>query len=108
MRRLFFKNQDNTKFVSVGFHASSVYLPLAEYGGSKFTSILLSQNYHNLFASHLHDLHQAMCDNKPYSFQIDNGSFKVFVIGKSTAWLEYSCINSFYSSNSLKYEILLA
>jgi hypothetical protein len=35
MRRLFFINTDKTKFLSVGFHASSAYLPLAEFGGSK-------------------------------------------------------------------------
>jgi hypothetical protein len=83
MRRLFFINQDKTKFVSVGFHTSSAYLTLAEFGGSKITSILLSQDYLNLFASHLHDLHQAMCDNKPYSFKSDDTAFKVFV-----TWLE--------------------
>jgi hypothetical protein len=83
LRRLFFINPDNTKFVSVGFHASSAYLPLAEFGGSKITSILLSQDYLNLFASHLHDLLQAMCENKPYSFISDDRAFKVLVIGKN-------------------------
>jgi hypothetical protein len=76
MRKLFFINQDNTKFVSVGFHASLAYVPLAEFGGSKITSILLSQDYLNLFASHLHDLHQAMCETKPYSFKVTTGRLK--------------------------------
>jgi hypothetical protein len=83
MRRLVLIIQDNTKFVSVGFHASSSYLHLAEFGGSKITSILLSQDYLNLFVSHQHELHQAMCENKPYSFKSDDLAFKVLVIGKN-------------------------
>jgi hypothetical protein len=82
MRRLIFINQNNTKHVSVGFHASSAYLPLTEFGGSKITSILLSHDYLNLFASHLHDLHQAMCENKPYTLKSDDKAFTVLVIGK--------------------------
>jgi hypothetical protein len=61
MRRLFFINEDKTKFVSVCFHPASAYQPLAEFGGSKFTSILLAQYYLDQLASYLHDLNQAIC-----------------------------------------------
>jgi hypothetical protein len=60
IRKLFFINDEKTNFVSVGFYRASGHLPLAEFGGSKITSILLPQNYLNLLASHLHDLNQAM------------------------------------------------
>jgi hypothetical protein len=72
MRRLFFINEDKIKFVSVGFLPASAYIPLAEFGGSKITSILLRQNYLDLLASHLHDLNQAMCQKTAYLFKSDD------------------------------------
>jgi hypothetical protein len=60
MRRLFFINDDKTKYKSVGFYPATAYLPLAEFGDSKITAIVLAQDYLDLFASHLHNLNQAM------------------------------------------------
>ena len=65
LRRLFFINENRTKYVSVGFYPALAYLPLVEFGvvwrGDGPKDIILSDKEVNAMAEGLPKLCDAMC-----------------------------------------------
>ena len=66
LRRLFFLNDDKSKYVSVGFYPAHNYQPLVEYGGTRFLPRMLTAGDVNIVTELLPGLLKAMCRNKYY------------------------------------------
>ena len=68
LRRLFFINEDRTKYVSVGFYPARDYLPLVEFGvvrrGGGPKTLILSVEQVDAMAEALPMLRDAMCSGE--------------------------------------------
>jgi len=73
LRRIFFINEDKSRYVSVGFYPSEGYQPLVEFGGTKTGPIRLTEQQVTALAEHLLPLCQALCANMHYSSGVHDG-----------------------------------
>ena len=68
LRRLFFINEDRTKYVSVGFYPSRDYLPLVQFGvvrrGGGHKILILSDEQLDAMAEALPTLRVAVCSGE--------------------------------------------
>ena len=60
LRRNFFLNEENTRYVSVGFYRADNYQVLAEFGGPRISSITLTEQHVKTLMEHLPPLCEAM------------------------------------------------
>ena len=58
LRRVYFLNEEKTRYVSVGFYPSENYRVLVEFGGPRIVPIRLAEQH----VSTLMDALQALCD----------------------------------------------
>jgi hypothetical protein len=79
LRRLYFINDDKTKYVSVGFYPARNYQPLVEFGSSGNKPITLTKQHVTTMAQHLPRLCEAMCGDEQY--QCIDGAFRLTTIG---------------------------
>jgi hypothetical protein len=81
LRRLFFINEDRTKYVSVGFYAARDYIPLVEFGvvmrGGRPKTIILSEEQMDVMPVALPKLRDTMCSGeRSVSFRrCESGAF---------------------------------
>ena len=69
LRRVFFVNEDRTKYVSVGFYPARDYQLLVEFGAvkrNKTVVLILVDQYVATLAAILPSICESMCANKPY------------------------------------------
>ena len=66
LQRVFFINEEKTRYVSIGFYPARNYQPLVEFGGSKIKPVLLAEQYVATMADCLPRICQSMCDNEQY------------------------------------------
>ena len=81
LRRVFFLNEDKTRYVSVGFHPSKNYQPLVEFGGPRLKSIILSDRHVAAMAECLPRICESMCGNAQYGYS--DGAFRLNTTGKT-------------------------
>ena len=81
LRRLFFLNDEKSKYVSVGFYPAQNYLPLVEFGGAKLLPMLLTSDHVAIMAERLPALVEAMCQNEQHRFISDDGAFRINTTG---------------------------
>jgi hypothetical protein len=79
LRRLYFINDDKTKYVSVGFYPALNYQPLVELGSSGNKSLTLTKQHVTTMVQRLPSLCETMCGDEQYSWK--NGVFRLTTIG---------------------------
>ena len=86
LRRLFFINEDRTKYVSVGFYPARDYHPFMEFGSVKkngTTIIILDDRQVEKMAECLPRIFESMCGNEQYGYKEDDfrlnttGSYRI-------------------------------
>ena len=77
LRRVFFLNDDKSKYVSVGFYPAQNYQPLVEFKGNKLLPLLLAAEYVTILAERLADLVEAMCQNEQFQWRSEDKVFRV-------------------------------
>ena len=61
LRRVFFLNDDKSRYVSVGFYLAHNYQPLFEYGGTSLLPLVMPADYVKTVAERLPGLMEAKC-----------------------------------------------
>ena len=79
LQRVFFINEEKTRYVSIGFYPARNYQPLVEFGGSKIKPVLLAEQYVATMADCLPRICQSMCDNEQYGRS--DGPFRLNTTG---------------------------
>jgi len=79
LRRVFFINEEKTRYVSVGFYPTRNYQPLVEFGGPKLKPIILTDHHVATLAECLPRVCQSMCDNEQYG--CSDGAFRLNTTG---------------------------
>jgi len=92
LRRLFFINEDRTKYVSVGFYPARDYLRLVEFGvvrrGGAPKTLILSDEQVDALAETLPTLRDDMCIGEAVGRSCESGAIRLDVIrGRRTARL---------------------
>ena len=64
LRRVFFLNDEKSRYVSVGFYPAHNYQQLVEFGGTRFLPLVLPADYVNIVAERLPGLVETMCRNE--------------------------------------------
>jgi hypothetical protein len=81
LRRLFFINEDRTKYVSVGFYPARDYLPLVEFGvlrrGGGPKTLILSDEQVDALAETLPTLREDMCSGEAGGRRCESGAFRL-------------------------------
>ena len=77
LRRVFFLNNDKSKYVSVGFYPAQNYQPLVEFGGTRLLPLVLTAEYVNNVAERLPGLLEAMCRNKQFQWRSEDKVFRM-------------------------------
>ena len=80
LRRMFFINEDKTKYVSVGYYPARDYKPLVEFGairrgGSK--SLILSDKQDTALADGLPAIRDFMCVSEDHVVKCESGNFRL-------------------------------
>jgi len=80
LRRVFFINEEKTRYVSVGFSPTRNYQPLVEFRGSKIKPIILTDPEQvATMAECLRRICEAMCDNGLFAWS--HGAFRLNTTG---------------------------
>ena len=83
LRRLFFINEDGTKFVSVGFYPARHYLPLVEFGVLRRAgcpkTLILGDEQVDALAETLPTLRGDMCSGGARGCRCESGAFRLDV-----------------------------
>jgi hypothetical protein len=79
LRRVYFINDDKTKYVSVGFHPARNYQPLVEFASSANKPITLNEQHVTTIVQQLPSLCEAMCGDEQYSWE--DGVFRLTTLG---------------------------
>jgi hypothetical protein len=77
LRRVFFLNDDKSKYISVGFYTAQNYQTLVEFGGAKRLPILLTSDYVAAMAERLPALVEAICRNERHQFWSEDKAFRM-------------------------------
>jgi hypothetical protein len=101
LRRTFFTNDEQSRYVSVGFYPTQNYQPLVELGGAKIKPITLTEHQVNTLAIHLPRLCQELCTDG--SFHVKDGEFTL----KTTATNRVAKLTVAKQSINLKLEELI-
>jgi hypothetical protein len=72
LRRVFFLNTENTRYVSVGFYPAQNYEPLVEFGGAKIAPLLLNEKQVTTMAVHLPRLVKEVCSAARFKVKVDD------------------------------------
>ena len=64
LRRVFFIDEDETRYVSVGCYPTQNYQPRIEFGGPRMKPIILMDQHVATLAECLSSICEAMCDNE--------------------------------------------
>jgi hypothetical protein len=72
LRRVFFINQEKTRYVSVGFYPAQSYQPLVKFGGSRIKPITHNEKQVATLAVHLTRLYQEMCNTGGFHLKVDD------------------------------------
>ena len=86
LRRVFFLDENKTRYVSVPFYPSMGYMPMVEFGGSKIGPIRLTEQQVTALAEHLPPLCDASCANRHCTSGIHDG-FWIFTTTYRAAWM---------------------
>jgi len=81
LRRVFFINEDKTRYVSVGFYPSRNYQPLVEFGGPKVKPIILADQHVAAMAECQPRICESMCGNAQYGYS--DGAFRLNTTGNT-------------------------
>jgi hypothetical protein len=73
LRRVFFLDDNKTRYVSVAFYPAMGYQPMVEFGGSKIAPIRLPQNLLAVLVEHLPRFCEASCNNEHHTSGIHDG-----------------------------------
>ena len=109
LRRLFFINEDRTKYVSVGFYPARDYLPLVEFGvlwragGPKIP--ILSDEQVDELAETLTTLREDMCSGGAGGCKCECGAFRLDVTRSGRTARLY--VDSVHFSNLAGYRIFI-
>jgi len=87
LRRLFFINEDKSRYISIGFFPSEGYQPRVEFGAAKIRPIKLMEQHVAVLAEHLQPLCTALCANKQYSSGVHDGLYISTTGSYRVAWL---------------------
>ena len=85
LRRLFFINDERTKYVSVGFYPARDYLPLVEFGvvrrGGRPETLVLSDEHVDAMVEDIPMLRDAMCSDEKsiVGRRCESGAFRLDV-----------------------------
>jgi len=82
LRRVFFIDENKTRYISVGFYSTQNYRPMVEFGGSKIIPVILTEQHVATMAECLPKICEAMCDNKTYGhsggvFRLTSGKNRI-------------------------------
>jgi len=81
LRRVFFINEEKTRYVSVGYYPTRKYQPLVEFGGSKIKPVIIDPQHVETMVACLPRICEAMCDNGQFSWS--DGAFRLNTVGSS-------------------------
>jgi hypothetical protein len=72
LRRVFFLNQEKSRYVSVGFYPAQNYQPLVEFGGARINPTTLTEKQVSTLSEHLSGgLCQQLCKGSGFRIKID-------------------------------------
>ena len=82
LRRVFFIDENKTRYISVGFYSTQNYRPMVEFGGSKIIPVILTEQHVATMAECLPKICEAMCDDKTYGhsdgvFRLTSGKNRI-------------------------------
>jgi len=81
LRRVFFINEEKTRYVSVGYYPARNYQPLVEFGGSKIKPVIIDPQHVEKMVACLPRICEATCDNGKFSWS--DGAFTLNTTGSS-------------------------
>ena len=79
LRRVFFVNEDKTRYVSVGFYPTQNYQPHVEFGGPSIKPLILEDQHVTTLAECLPKICASMCDDE--QFACSDGIFRLTTTG---------------------------
>ena len=77
LRRVFFLNEEKSRYLSVGFYPAHNYQPLVEFGGTRIQPLVLSAEYVNIVVERLLGIVEAMCRNEQFMWSSKDKGFKM-------------------------------
>ena len=77
LRRVFFLNEEKSRYVSVGFYPVYNYRPLVEIVGTRIQPLVLSTEYFNIVVERQPVLLEAMCLNEHFVWGSKDKDFKM-------------------------------
>jgi hypothetical protein len=77
LRRVFFLNDEKSRYVSVGFYPAHNYQPLVEFGGTRIRPLVLPVDYVNIVVERLPDLVESMHRNESFVWRSEDKVFKM-------------------------------
>jgi hypothetical protein len=63
LRRVFFVDENKTRYISVGFYPAQNYRPMVEFGWSKIKPVILTEQHVTTMAGCLPMIYEAICDD---------------------------------------------
>jgi len=106
-RRLFYIDEDRTKYVSVGFYPTRNYQPFVEFGAVKWNGsnfIILNEQHADSMAECLPRMCESMCINEQAGCKIGNfrlnktGNYRVARLYLNTQYIRLTLANLQYLS----------
>ena len=76
LRRVFFLDDEKSRYVSVGFYPACNYQPLVEFCGTRSLPLVLPTEYVNV-VTELPGLVEGTCRNEKYTWCSEDGDFKI-------------------------------
>jgi hypothetical protein len=87
LRRVFFLNEDRTKYVSVAFYPGQEYAALVEFKKATAAPLILTQQHLTILVEHLPHLIETLCNDGNYTSGVHD-NFSVVTGGTyRTAWM---------------------
>jgi hypothetical protein len=93
LRRVFFLNEEKSRYVSVGFYPARNYQPLLEFGGTRILPLVLPKEFVKIAVERLPVLVEAMCRNEHFVWCSVGADFKIIPQGR-TRPLDLHTINT--------------
>ena len=79
LRRVFFVNEDKTRYLSVGFYPTQNYQPHVEFGGPNIKPLILEDQHVTTLSECLPRICASMCDDE--QFACSDGIFRLTTTG---------------------------
>ena len=67
LRRVFFIDEDKTRYVSVGFYPTQNYQPRVDFGGPRIKHVILADQHVATLAECLPRICEALCDDEQFA-----------------------------------------